>query len=68
MGIGSANVRRSVAVGAVLAAAFILGFAAETASLYEFWPIVLVLGALVLLVPWRWSPSWTGTFGCLPRF
>ncbi len=33
-----------------LAAAFAVGFAAETASLYEFWPSVLVLGALVLLV------------------
>ncbi len=38
-------------MGAVLVAAFFWGFAAETASLYdEFWPSVLVLGALVLLV------------------
>ena len=38
-------------MGAVLAAAFMWGVAAETASLYdEFWPSVLMLGALVLLV------------------
>ena len=44
-------VRGSVATGAVLAAAFISGFATETTSLYdEFWPGVLLLGALVLLL------------------
>ncbi len=37
--------------GAVLAAAFILGFAGETTSLFdEVWPGVLLLGALVLLL------------------
>ena len=46
-------VRGSVATGAVLAAAFILGFAAETTSLYdELWPqgVVTVIVPLALLV------------------
>ncbi len=49
--MSSATVKRVAGVGAVLAAAFISGFATETTSLYnEFWPGVLLLGALVLLL------------------
>ncbi len=44
-------VKMSVGFGAVLAAAFVLGFVGETMSLFdEFWPGVLLLGALVLLL------------------
>ena len=46
-------VRRSVGIAAVLAAAFILGFVAETTSLFdEFWPqgVVTVIVPLALLV------------------
>ncbi len=44
-------VKVSVGFGAVLAAAFVVGFAAETASLYEeFWSGALLLGGLVLLL------------------
>lgn len=46
--VSSANVRRSAGVAAVLAAAFILGFVAETTSLYdELWPE----GVLTVIVP-----------------
>lgn len=51
----------SVGFGAVLAAAFILGFAAETGSLYdEFWSSVLLLGALVVLL----TAALAASLGC----
>jgi len=48
----SAGPRGRIAIGVVLAAAFIVGFTAETASLDdELWPVLLaVFGPLVLLL------------------
>ena len=52
MRVGSVDVRGSVGVAAVLAAAFIWGFAAETASVDEFWRWkgLLIFGPLVVLL------------------
>ena len=51
MRIGSANVKRSAGIGAVLAAGFISGFSTETTSLFdEFWSGMLMMGALVFLL------------------
>ncbi len=50
--MSSANVRRSGGFGAVLAAAFMWGFAAEAASVDEFWRWrgLLIFGPLALLL------------------